>query len=85
MNGQVIKDVVILNPYNEKEFQDDKLSIIDINIVYTLQTGREGIPYRLSILAQSIDELIQKLFTIGFYKTFSAKRFVKNSNTCSQS
>ena len=30
MNGQAIKDVVILNPYNEKEFQDDKLSIIDV-------------------------------------------------------
>jgi hypothetical protein len=29
MKGQAIKDVVILNPYNEKEFQDDKLSIID--------------------------------------------------------
>ena len=31
------------------------------NIVYTLQTGREGMPYRLSILAQSIEGLIQKL------------------------
>ncbi|ETR65677.1 MAG: transcriptional regulator [Candidatus Magnetoglobus multicellularis str. Araruama] len=27
---QKIKEVHILNPYNEKEFQDDKLSIIDI-------------------------------------------------------
>jgi acyl transferase domain-containing protein len=31
------------------------------NIAYTLQTGREGMPYRLSILAQSIEGLIQKL------------------------
>jgi predicted transposase/invertase (TIGR01784 family) len=35
--GQAIKDVVILNPYNEKEFQDDKLSIIDIKA--TDETG----------------------------------------------
>jgi predicted transposase/invertase (TIGR01784 family) len=37
MKGQAIKDVVILNPYNEKEFQDDKLSIIDIKA--TDETG----------------------------------------------
>ena len=30
IQDQAIKDVHILNPYNEKEFKDDKLSIIDI-------------------------------------------------------
>jgi acyl transferase domain-containing protein len=31
------------------------------NIVYTLQTGREAMPYRLAILAHHTEELIQKL------------------------
>ena len=29
-DGEKIKDVEILNPYNEKEFSTDKLSILDI-------------------------------------------------------
>jgi predicted transposase/invertase (TIGR01784 family) len=44
MNGQAIKDVVILNPYNEKEFQDDKLSIIDIKA-----TDEAGAFYQIEV------------------------------------
>ena len=31
--GNLIKEVTILNPYNEREFKDDKLSIVDIKAV----------------------------------------------------
>ena len=33
IDRQKIQDVHILNPYNEREFQDDKLSIIDIKAI----------------------------------------------------
>jgi len=33
LNRQKIKDVHILTPYNDKEFQHDKLSIIDIKAI----------------------------------------------------
>jgi len=44
MKGQAIKDVVILNPYNEKEFQNDKLSIIDIKA-----TDEAGAFYQIEV------------------------------------
>jgi len=43
------------------DFLNNQSTLAFSNIVYTLQTGREAMPYRLAILAQSTDELVQKL------------------------
>ena len=43
------------------DFLNNQSALSFSDIVYTLQTGREAMPYRLAILAQSTDELVQKL------------------------
>ncbi|KPA10853.1 protein containing Beta-ketoacyl synthase, partial [Candidatus Magnetomorum sp. HK-1] len=43
------------------DFLNNQSALAFSDIVYTLQTGREAMPYRLAILAQNIEELIQKL------------------------
>ena len=40
--AEPITDATILNPYNEREFVDDKLSVVDVRDVYFSITAASG-------------------------------------------
>ena len=82
IRGQAIKDVVILNPYNEKEFQDDKLSIIDIKA--TDETGAfHQIEVQISIYRWLAERMLFNWATIYHSQLTSGQDYTQLKPTTS--
>ena len=81
-NNLSITDVQILNPYNEKEFQDDKLSIIDIKA--TDETGRyHQIEVQISIYRWLAERMLFNWATIYHSQLTSGENYTRLKPTTS--
>ncbi|MCW8999945.1 MAG: beta-ketoacyl synthase N-terminal-like domain-containing protein, partial [Kangiellaceae bacterium] len=73
------KNITQLKAYVKSyiEFLATESNLSFIDLIYTLQTGREELAYRLAIVVESVEELLEKLKTLSGAKTLASKSLQK--------